>query len=63
MKSDRIRLDKMLTRAKAKQGTYDRSVFERMTTEQLRELTAEPPPSDERIREILTSVNGLHLLE
>lgn len=63
MKSDRIKLDKMLTRAKANRGTYDRSIFERMTTEQLRELTADPPPSDERIREILAGVNGLHLLE
>lgn len=63
MKSDRIKLNKMLSQAKARRGGYDREVFERMTTEQLRELIAEPPPSDERIREILASVDGLHLLE
>lgn len=63
MNPSRNKLDKMLQQARAKQGKYNRDIFRHMTTEQLRELAADEPPSDERIKEIFASVNALHLLE
>lgn len=60
------RLDKLLKTAKVQIDTRKRvkvaKVFGRMTTEQLYEL-ADENPTDERIREILSSVDGLWLLE
>lgn len=63
MNPSRNKLDKMLQQARARQGKYNRDIFRLMTTEQLRELAADEPPSDERIKEIFASVNALHLLE
>lgn len=40
----------------------ERQVYNRMTTEQLKEL-AYGNSSEERIKEIFSSVDGLHLLE
>lgn len=60
------RLDKLLKAAKVQVDTRERvkvkKVFERMTTEQLHELIDESP-TDERIREIITSVGALWILE
>lgn len=59
------RLDKLIKAATAKANTLDKQkvaeIFGRMTTEQLKEL-AEGEPTQERIREILASVDGLSLL-
>ena len=63
MNPSRNKLDKMLQQARERQGKYNRDIFRLMTTEQLRELAADEPPSDERIKEIFASVNALHLLE
>lgn len=46
----------------AKEQIREKQVFERMTTEQLSEVV-DGNPSDERIIEILTSVDGLWLLK
>ena len=48
--------------AKKRREKEIRETYDRMTLEQLREL-AEGNPTEERIREIFASVNGLHLLE
>lgn len=59
------KLDKLIeevrTKAERKHEAKERAVYNRMTLEQLLEL-AYGNPSDERIREILASVDGLHLL-
>ncbi|MGN0745615.1 MAG: hypothetical protein ACI4ML_02945 [Aristaeellaceae bacterium] len=60
------KVDRLLMMARETARSYDRraidAVFARMTTDQLREL-AENDPTEERLREILASVDGLWLLE
>lgn len=48
--------------AKRREHAEIESIFQRMTTEQLEEI-AYGDPSENRLREILSSVDGLHLLE
>ena len=59
------RLDKLIEEAHVKNVSRSeaekRAVYNRMTLEQLHELAC-GNPTDERIREILTSVDGLYLL-
>lgn len=60
------KLDSMLIAAKRRAVSYGveewRRIMGRMTTEQLYELV-ESDPTDERIRDIFASVDGLHLIE
>lgn len=60
------KLDSMLIAVKRCAASYGieewRRIMGRMTTEQLYELV-EGDPTDERIREIFASVDGLHLIE
>lgn len=60
------KLDSMLIAAKRRAVSYGaeewRRIMGRMTTEQLYELV-EGDPTDERIRDIFASVDGLHLIE
>lgn len=51
-----------MVQADTKAQIRKKEVFERMTTEQLNELV-NGNPSDERIKEILASVDGLWLLK
>lgn len=60
-KLDRL-IKAAMVQADAKEQIREKQVFERMTTEQLSELV-DGNPSDERIIEILTSVDGLWLLK
>lgn len=59
------KLDKLIKAATEKANTLDKQkvadIFGKMTIEQLEEL-AEGEPTQERIREILASVDGLSLL-
>ena len=61
-----MKVDRLLKIAKQEaesiNGAKIDEIFHRMTTEQLKEL-AEGSPTDDRVREILSSVGGLHLLE
>ena len=63
---DLMKVDKLLKMAKretaVKQTAEIRRIFERMTTAQLKELVY-ANPSEDRVREIFVSVDGLHLLE
>lgn len=59
------RIDKLLSTARqnVKKGNEEISkAISRMTTEQLLELV-DGDPSEDRLKEILESVGGLHLLE
>lgn len=64
------RIDKLLTTAKrealldAERRNHEelKQAISRMTTEQLAELV-DGDPSEDRLKEILESVGGLHLLE
>lgn len=60
-KLDRL-IKAAMVQADTKEQIRETQVFERMTTEQLSELV-DGNPSDERIIEILTSVDGLWLLK
>ena len=60
-KLDRL-IKAAMVQVDAKEQFREKQVFERMTTEQLSELV-DGNPSDERIIEILTSVDGLWLLK
>lgn len=60
-KLDRL-IKAAMVQTDAKEQIREKQVFERMTTEQLSELV-DGNPSDERIIEILTSVDGLWLLK
>lgn len=60
-KLDRL-IKAAMVQVDAKEQIREKQVFERMTTEQLSELV-DGNPSDERIIEILTSVDGLWLLK
>ena len=55
-----ISIAKQQASQKAKQT--EAAIYDRMTTDQLKEL-AYSNPSEDRIHEILASVDGLHLLE
>ncbi|MBQ7785917.1 MAG: hypothetical protein IJ381_07205 [Clostridia bacterium] len=48
--------------AKRREHAEIEKVFQQMTTDQLEEI-AYGDPSENRLREILASVDGLHLLE
>ena len=60
-KLDRL-IKAAMVQADTKEQIREKQVFERMTTEQLSE-PVDGNPSDERIIEILTSVDGLWLLK
>lgn len=60
-KLDRL-IKAAMVQADTKEQIREKQVFERMTTKQLSELV-DGNPSDERIIEILTSVDGLWLLK
>lgn len=60
-KLDRL-IKTAMVQADTKEQIREKQVFERMTTEQLSELV-DGNASDERIIEILTSVDGLWLIE
>lgn len=55
-----ISIARELSSQRAKQA--EAAIYEKMTLEQLREL-AYGNPSEQRIKEIFTLVDGLHLLE
>lgn len=59
-------IDKLIIKAKKKVYTRitlsEREIYGRMATKQLKELLY-GNPTEERMREIFSSVNGLHLLE
>lgn len=60
------KVEKLISIAKKKAYTRsklnEREIYDRMTTEQLKELV-DGNPTQERIKEIFSSVGGLHLLE
>lgn len=60
------KLDSMLIAVKRRAASYGveewKRIMGRMTTDQLYELV-EGDPTDERIREIFASVDGLYLIE
>lgn len=60
------KIDKLISIARRKsicnQEIRSQEIYDRMTVAQLKELLYENP-TEERIKEIFASVNGLHLLE
>lgn len=61
-----MKINRLLAMARQEARRRDQAeikqVFRRMTMEQLREIVYEDP-TENRLREILASVDGLHLLE
>lgn len=61
-----MKINRLLVMARQEARRRDQAeieqVFRRMTMEQLREIVYEDP-TESRLREILASVDGLHLLE
>lgn len=61
-----MKINRLLVMARHEARRRDQAeieqVFQRMTTEQLREIVY-GDPTESRLREILASVDGLHLLE
>lgn len=61
-----MKINRLLVMARQEARRRDQAeilqVFQRMTTEQLREIVYEDP-TESRLRDILASVDGLHLLE
>ena len=58
------KVEKLISKAKKLnvKNNEDRKIYDRMTIEQLKEIIY-GNPTDERIKEIFSSVDGLYLLE